>query len=89
VYLCLSQGAITAGEAVKALDGSGELQKAVIDRKKCVACLKCTEACITKALYPTGRYIPLTRYLSVFKKTGASLKTAAGNYIRRRSDVSI
>ncbi len=48
-------GAISAGEPVKALDGSGELKKAVIDRDKCAGCLKCTEACVTKALYPSGR----------------------------------
>ncbi|SHI18755.1 pyruvate formate lyase activating enzyme [Sporobacter termitidis DSM 10068] len=48
-------GAISAGEPVRALDGSGELRKAMIDRAKCTGCLKCTKACITKALYPSGR----------------------------------
>jgi len=39
---------------VQALDGSGMIQKAKIDREKCTVCLKCTEACITKALYPSA-----------------------------------
>ncbi|MDR0862581.1 MAG: glycyl-radical enzyme activating protein [Oscillospiraceae bacterium] len=47
-------GALTRGEPVKALDGSGMIQKAQIDRAKCTRCLKCAGACIPKALYATG-----------------------------------
>jgi pyruvate formate lyase activating enzyme len=78
---CISacpKGAITAGEAVKALDGSGELQKAVIDRKKCVACLKCTEACITKALYPTGRYTTVDEVFERLQKDRGFFKNGGG-----------
>lgn len=48
------EGAITRDEPVEALDKSGMLQKAKIDRDKCTGCLKCAGACITKALYSTG-----------------------------------
>lgn len=46
--------AISRGEPVEALDKSGLVQKAVIDRSRCTNCLKCADACITKALYPSG-----------------------------------
>jgi pyruvate formate lyase activating enzyme len=49
------EGALSAGAPVKALSGSGEIKKVLIDREKCTGCLKCTDACITKALYPSGR----------------------------------
>ena len=39
----------------QALDGSGAIQKAEIDRAKCDGCLKCADVCITKALYASGR----------------------------------
>jgi pyruvate formate lyase activating enzyme len=48
------EGALSADEPVKALDGSGMIQKAKIDRDKCTGCLKCTGACVTKALYSSG-----------------------------------
>jgi pyruvate formate lyase activating enzyme len=47
-------GALSRNEPVQALDGSGAIQKAKIDREKCTGCLKCAKACITKALYATG-----------------------------------
>ncbi|MDR0858777.1 MAG: glycyl-radical enzyme activating protein [Oscillospiraceae bacterium] len=47
-------GALSKNEPVEALNGSGLIQKVSIDREKCTGCLKCAEACITKALYPTG-----------------------------------
>jgi len=46
--------AISRGEPVQALDGSGMLEKIKIDRAKCTSCLKCTEKCVTKALYTAG-----------------------------------
>jgi len=49
-----AEGAISRDEPVSALDGSGMLQKPKINREKCTACLKCAEACITKALYSSG-----------------------------------
>ncbi|MDR0446939.1 MAG: glycyl-radical enzyme activating protein [Oscillospiraceae bacterium] len=48
------QGAISRDEPKAALDGSGMIQKATIDRSKCKNCLSCTGACVTKALYATG-----------------------------------
>lgn len=50
-----SEGALLIDEPVKTLDGSGMIQKAKIDRTKCTGCLKCAEACMTKALYASGR----------------------------------
>ncbi len=47
-------GAISRDEPVKALDGSGVIQKAKIDREKCTGCLQCAGACVTKALYSSG-----------------------------------
>ena len=49
-----SEGAILSGEPLKALDGSGMIQKAIIDRSLCNNCLKCADACIGKALYSSG-----------------------------------
>ncbi|MCL2125456.1 MAG: glycyl-radical enzyme activating protein [Oscillospiraceae bacterium] len=49
------RGAISAREPVQALDGSGMVEKAEIDRDICDACLQCSEVCITKALYSSGR----------------------------------
>lgn len=49
------EGAISRDEAVAALDGSGMIQKAKLDRTKCTGCLKCADACVTKALYSSGR----------------------------------
>jgi len=46
--------AITRGEPVEATDKPGLMQKAKIDRSRCTNCLKCTEVCITKALYSSG-----------------------------------
>jgi pyruvate formate lyase activating enzyme len=37
------------------MDKSGMIQKVKIDREKCTGCLKCTEVCVPKALYPSGR----------------------------------
>jgi pyruvate formate lyase activating enzyme len=48
------EAALSRDEAVQALDGSGSIQKAKIDREKCTSCLKCAGACITKALYSAG-----------------------------------
>ncbi|MCL2227894.1 MAG: glycyl-radical enzyme activating protein [Oscillospiraceae bacterium] len=71
------RGAISADEPKPALDGSGMVQKAKIDRAKCNGCLKCTEACITKALYASGWdttvdevYERLDRDRSFFKNGG-------------------
>ena len=50
-----SAGALSRDEPVRALDGSGLIQKAKVDREKCDACLKCTGACVNKALYASGR----------------------------------
>jgi pyruvate formate lyase activating enzyme len=49
------EGALRKDLPEKALDGSGMIQKAKIDREKCNACLKCAGVCITKALYASGR----------------------------------
>ncbi|NLT14968.1 MAG: glycyl-radical enzyme activating protein [Clostridiales bacterium] len=48
------EGAIVRDEPVKALDGSGMIQKAMLDRDKCTGCLKCAGVCVTKALYASG-----------------------------------
>lgn len=48
------EGAISRDEPVKDLAGSGMIQKAKLDRNKCTNCLKCADACVTKALYPSG-----------------------------------
>lgn len=48
------EGAVARDEPVEALDKSGLIQKAKIDREKCTNCLQCTEVCITKALYASG-----------------------------------
>ena len=48
------EGALIINDPVQALDGSGMIQKVSIDRTKCNGCLKCTEACIPKALYASG-----------------------------------
>ncbi len=48
------EGALSRDESVQAAGGSGIIQKAKIDRAKCSSCLKCTGACITKALYSAG-----------------------------------
>lgn len=49
-----TNGALQKSEPVKALDGSGMIQKVNIDREKCNNCLKCAKVCITKALYASG-----------------------------------
>lgn len=48
------EGAISRDEPVKALDGSGIIQKVKIDRSKCKSCLNCAGACIARALYSSG-----------------------------------
>ena len=48
------EGAISVNDPVEKLDKSGMIQKVSIDREKCTGCLKCADACITKALYATG-----------------------------------
>lgn len=48
------EGALTRGEPEAKLDGSGMIRKAELDRTKCTGCMKCTDACMTKALYVTG-----------------------------------
>ena len=47
-------GAISPSEPMEALDKSGMLQKAVVDRSLCTNCLECTKNCITKALAPSA-----------------------------------
>lgn len=71
-------GAITAGDPVKALDGSGEIKKAVIDREKCTNCLKCTETCISKALYPTGRNTTVDEVYERLIKDSGFFKNGGG-----------
>ena len=70
-------GAVSRAAPVEALDGSGMLEKAQIDREKCTVCLKCTAACITKALYPTAWettvdevYARISKDLVFFKNDG-------------------
>lgn len=48
------EGAISRDKPVPALDGSGDIQKIIIDRAKCTGCMKCAEACICEALYTAG-----------------------------------
>lgn len=48
------EGAVTAGEPEEALDGSGTIRKAVLDRTKCTGCMKCAEVCFSEALYTAG-----------------------------------
>ncbi|MDR3209766.1 MAG: glycyl-radical enzyme activating protein [Oscillospiraceae bacterium] len=48
------EGAITGDEPKAALDGSGMIRKARLDRAKCTSCLKCAGACMTKSLYAAG-----------------------------------
>ncbi|MCL2366300.1 MAG: glycyl-radical enzyme activating protein [Oscillospiraceae bacterium] len=48
------QGAISEGVAEEAMDKSGMICKAVVDRSQCTGCLACTSACITKALSPAA-----------------------------------
>ena len=63
--------AISRNEPVQALDGSGMIQKAKIDRKKCKSCLKCASACVTKALYASGREATVDEvYDRVYKDRG-------------------
>ena len=47
-------GALTVGEPVKTIDGSGMIRKAVVDREKCTACFRCVDACIPRAIYQAG-----------------------------------
>jgi pyruvate formate lyase activating enzyme len=49
-----SQGAITRGEPSKRMGTEEMVTKAAIDRSRCVGCLKCTEVCVTQALYVAG-----------------------------------
>lgn len=48
------QGALSAGQPVEAMDGSGLIRKIIVDREKCTNCQKCAEVCINKALYTAG-----------------------------------
>ena len=48
-------GAISKSQPEQALDGSGYITKAEVDRTKCSNCLKCTQTCTTSALYSSGR----------------------------------
>lgn len=48
------EGAIGICEPEQALDGSGLIRKASVDRSKCTTCLKCINACLPKALVQTG-----------------------------------
>ena len=56
-YACIdacSEGAVRENDPAQALDGSGMIRKAEIDRTKCTGCLKCADSCIPKALYTSG-----------------------------------
>jgi pyruvate formate lyase activating enzyme len=72
------EGAVTADEPVQALDGSGLIRKAKIDRNKCTACLKCTETCISKALYPSGRYATVDEVYERLDKDRGFFKNGGG-----------
>lgn len=48
------QGAISRDEPSKPMGREELIQLARLDRAKCTSCLKCTESCVTKALYITG-----------------------------------
>ena len=52
--LCMKacgQGAVSAGEKKKSLTEDKEITVPVVDRARCVTCLKCAEACPSGALY--------------------------------------
>jgi len=48
------EGAISKGAPEEALDKSGVISKAVIDRSTCTNCTKCSNSCVTKALFASG-----------------------------------
>ena len=72
------EGAISSAEPVEALDGSGMIEKAQIDRAKCKTCLKCAEACITKALYATGRTTTVDEVYARVDKDRGFFKNGGG-----------
>lgn len=78
--LCLNacaNGALRVLEAEKSSVSEEMAAKVEIDRSKCVSCLKCTEACPSKALVPSGRescvediYARVEKDRIFFKKDG-------------------
>ena len=70
--------AITKAEPSEALDGSGMLEKAEIDREKCKACFKCAGACVTSALYESGRTVTVDEVYERVDKDRGFFKNSGG-----------
>ena len=72
------EGAIAKKEPERALDGSGMLQKAEIDRAKCTSCLKCADVCLSKALYASGRETTVDEVFERVNKDRGFFKNGGG-----------
>jgi pyruvate formate lyase activating enzyme len=54
------------------------IQKPLIDRERCSGCLKCAEACIAKALYPSGWSTTVDEVYERVKKDVSFFKNGGG-----------
>ena len=72
------EGAVVRGDPVQALNGSGLIQKAKLEREKCTVCLKCANACINKALYSSGRDTTVDEVFSRVDKDRGFFKNGGG-----------
>lgn len=61
------QGAISLREPVPTIDGTSTIILPEVDRSKCTNCLKCAEACPSKALYNTLRRISVEECMEAIR----------------------
>ena len=61
-------GAITPGERKTSLSENKEIVVPVIDRQKCVTCLKCAEACPSGAMYDPKKPMTVSEVLTAVAK---------------------
>ena len=72
------ENAISRKEPEQALDGSGMIRKMEVDRTKCTNCLMCTEVCLPKALYASGREVTVKEVYERVNKDRGFFKNGGG-----------
>ena len=63
-----TEDALHLGKPEKTSDGSAVIVRPVIDREKCTVCLKCVDACPSRALYNTLRRISVSECMEVIRR---------------------
>ena len=71
-------GAISQGKTKTALDGSGEIQLAAVDRSKCDNCGLCAKACTAKALYMCGTDYTVDEVVERVRRDAPFFKRSGG-----------